>query len=226
MAPAQYVESTARAPVRSTIDGWLVLGGLVGPIVFTLTYTVAGLLRPGYSPVDQAISDLGVGPNAWVVNGSLILVGALLVGFAVGFYRTVRSPASTALRVASAVLLASVGLGYAVAGIFDERNPLHWQLGSPLVYGGAIFGFPLAGFLLRRDPALRGWGNASLAAGLVTLLLVVLTFYTFSSYTFVEGDPSPEGRFGGLMERILFTWILAWYVAFGWRLFRGSAGSV
>jgi hypothetical membrane protein len=226
MTQAQLLRRTGPTPGRATLDRWLALGGLVGPIVFTLTYTVAALLRPGYSPVDQAISDLGVGEYAWALNGSLVLLGLLLVGFAVGFYRTIRPPSSAGLRLASAVLLASVGIGYAVAGIFDETDPLHWQLGAPLVYGGATFGFLPAGFLLRRDPAWRSWGSASLAFSVATLLLVVLTFYVFSLYTFVEGDPSPEGPLGGLMERLLFTEILAWYAALGWRLWYGSPGSV
>jgi hypothetical membrane protein len=226
MTEERSVGRTETAPRRASVDRWLALGGLVGPMLFTLTYTVAGLLRPGYSPVDQAISDLGVGEDAWVLNGSLILLGLSLVGFAIGFYRTIRPPASTAFRLATAALLAGVGIGYAAAGLFDETNPLHWQLGAPLVYGGATFGFLLAGLLLRRERAWRSWGTASLVASVVTLGLVALTFFTFSSYSFAEGDPSPEGRLGGLMERALFVEILAWYAAFGWRLFRGPPGSL
>jgi hypothetical membrane protein len=217
---------TRTEPVRqrASIDRWLALGGLIGPAIFVVTFTVAGMLRAGYSPVDQAISDLGVGDNAWLVNGSLLILGLTLVGFAIGFYRTIRPPASPALRVVTALLIASVGIGYAVAGIFDETNPLHWQLGAPLVYGGAILGFLLAGILLRRDPVWRGWGALSLLASLTTLVLVALTFYTFSSYTLTPGDPSPDGQLGGLMERVLFIEILAWYAAVGWRLYRGSPG--
>jgi hypothetical protein len=51
-------------------------------------------------------------------------------------------------------------LAFTVAGmlrIVPETNPLHWQLGAPLVYGGATLGFLLAGLLLRRSPAWRGW---------------------------------------------------------------------
>jgi hypothetical membrane protein len=147
MTKERSVGRTETAPRRASVDRWLALGGLVGPILFTLTYTVAGLLRPGYSPADQAISDLGAGEDAWMLNGSLILLGLSLVGF----YRTIRPPASTAFRLATAALLAGVGIGYAVAGIFDETDPLHWQLGAPLVYGGATFGFLLAGLLLRRE---------------------------------------------------------------------------
>jgi hypothetical protein len=51
-------------------------------------------------------------------------------------------------------------------------NPLHWQLGAPLVYGGATLGFLLAGLLLRRSPAWRGWGTVTLQASLATLPIV------------------------------------------------------
>jgi hypothetical protein len=43
-------------------------------------------------------------------------------------------------------------------------------------------------------------------------VLVALTFYTFSSYQFTSG-PAPVGQYGGLMERVLFIEILAWYAA-------------
>jgi hypothetical protein len=36
------------------------------------------------------------------------------------------------------------------------------------------------------------------------------------------GDPSPNGRLGGLIERIVIIEILAWYTATGWRIFRES----
>jgi hypothetical membrane protein len=171
----------------------------------------------------QAISDLGIGENAWLLNGSLVILGVALVAFTLSFYHSMRPLAGRAFRLVCAVLLASVGVGFAVAGIFDETNPLHWQLGAPLVYGGAAFGFLVAGLLLRRDPAWRGWGNFSLLASLTTIVLIGLTFYTFASYTYSPDSPgtaAAEGQLAGFMERVLFIEILAWYVVFGWRLFR------
>jgi hypothetical membrane protein len=144
-----------------------------------------------------------------------------LVGLAISFSRSIRPWSPTALRAASAALLAAVGVGYGVAGIFPETNPLHWQLGAPLVYSGAIVGFLLAGLLLRRSPAWRGWATVTLLASLATLVLIGLTFYTFSFYEFTAG-PAPVGQYGGLMERVLFIQILAWYAAVGWRLFRAT----
>jgi hypothetical membrane protein len=210
---------TEPAPQVASLERWLALGGVAGPLLFVLAFTVTGMLRPGYSPVDQAISDLGIDEHAWIVNGSLVILGLSLVGLAISFSRSIRPRSPMALRAASAALLAAVGVGYAVAGIFPETNPLHWQLGAPLVYGGATLGFLLAGLLLRRSPAWRGWATVTLLASLATLVLVALTFYTFSFYEFT-GGPSPVGQYGGLMERVLFIEILAWYAAVGWRLFR------
>jgi hypothetical protein len=60
----------------------------------------------------------------------------------------------------------------------------------------------------------------TLLASLATLVGVGLTFSTFSSYH--TSGPSPVGQYGGLMERVLFIEILAWYAAVGWRLFRAT----
>jgi len=54
----------SRSPERAA--GWLVVAGVLGPFLFVLLFTAAGLLRPGYSAVRQPVSDLGVGPNAWL----------------------------------------------------------------------------------------------------------------------------------------------------------------
>ena len=221
MTRPEAIDSTFPAPVMPSIDRWLLLGGLFGPVLFILAWTVGDLTRPGYSWVDQAISDLGIGDGAWMLNGSLVILGLTLVGFAIAFYRTFRALASPAYRVACAVLLACVGAGYAVAGIFDETKPMHWEVGAPLVYAGAIFGFIIAGRMLRRSPLWGWWGTLSLLASAATLVLVVATFYTFSMYTY-SGFTPVTGHFAGLMERILFVEILAWFAALGWRLFRGS----
>jgi hypothetical membrane protein len=159
-------EHASVGPTRSAIsvaplDRWLAVGGVIGPVLFVITFTLAGLARPGYSPVDQAISDLGIGENGWVLNLSLIVLGLLLVGYAIAFYRSVRTDGPAALRLAAMALISAVGLGYAAAGIFPETNPLHWLVGATLVYGGAIFWFLFAGLLLRGGPALRGWAAST-----------------------------------------------------------------
>lgn len=195
---------------------WSSFGGVVGPILFVVTFTVAGFFRPGYSPVYQAVSDLGVGDNGWILNASLVILGLLMSGFAISFYRTVRPEASPALRFVTALLIALVGVGFALAGIFPETTPMHWVVSAPLVFLGAPLAFLLTGLLLRGDRAWRGWAIYSLIASLATVVLVPILFYTFSPST------PPTAQVGGLMERVVFIEIFAWYVAFGWRQFRAQ----
>jgi hypothetical membrane protein len=193
---------------------WSAFGGVVGPILFVLTFTVAGFFRRGYSPVYQAISDLGVGDYGWVLNASLVILGLLMTGLAISFYRTVRPEANRVFRFVCAAIIAIVGVGYAVAGIFPETNPIHWIVGATLVFLSAPLAFFFAGLLLLGDRAWRGWGIYSLIASLTTVVLIAITFYTFSPST------PPSVQIGGLMERVVSIEILAWYVALGWKLFR------
>jgi hypothetical membrane protein len=214
MATHRVPEST----VRRT-DRWLAAGGFIGPIVFVVVFTALGIARPGYSPIDQAVSDLGIGANDWILNASLIFMGLSLVGCAISLYRTVRFPASRALRSLGLVLLASVGLGFAVAGLFPETNPVHYVVGAPLAFAGSILGFLVTGVLLRRNVTWRTAGSLTLLASLATAILIVLTFYVFSFYRW-SGGTAPVGQNGGLMERIVFVEIMAWFATVGWRLSR------
>jgi hypothetical protein len=70
---------------RNLTARWLALAGVVGPMVYVAVFTFAGFLRPGYSPIHQAISDLGVGPNGWLLDESLAITGLLLIVFTVSF---------------------------------------------------------------------------------------------------------------------------------------------
>src|SRR5262245_46047417 len=114
---------------RGNAARWLALAGVVGPILFVLGFTLAGFLRPGYSPISQAVSDLGVGPNAWLQNANFVLFGLLLITFASGFYLGMRSVISRGWLVACFVLLILSGVGIINGGIFTEDPStviLHW----------------------------------------------------------------------------------------------------
>src|SRR5258707_939540 len=99
---------------------WFAFAGVGGPILFVLVFTLAGFLRPGYSPLSQAVSDLGVGPNAWLQNANFVVFGLLLIAFAIGFYQGMRSVISRGWLVACLVLLMLSGVGIINGGIFKE----------------------------------------------------------------------------------------------------------
>jgi hypothetical membrane protein len=201
---------------------WWPLAGVVGPLLFVVVYTLAGFLRPGYSPVHQAISDLGVGSNGWLVDVSCVITGLLLIGFAVGFALSLRPVLHQGWRWLIAVLFALHGLGLAVAGIFTEAPStvmIHWLVGADLAFFGPVVAFLVTGLALRRETRWRGWGIALLIASFLTLVVIAITFWIFT-----PGTPLASLRLGGLMERVLLIEIEVWYVALGWRLF-AQAGS-
>ncbi len=198
---------------------WSGLGGVVGPVLFVVMFTAAGVLRPGYSPVHQAISDLGVRPMPWLLNVPLVVLGFLLVVLAVGFFQAMRPVMSLGWRWSCAVLLAFPGLGYATAGIFPETNPIHWMVGMSLLVVGSLVGFLLVGLQVRRIPPWRGYGIYSLLASASLAVLIVLM-----NLTFIPTSPLAALRLGGLAERIVFIDLLAWYVVTGWRLFLTTTG--
>jgi hypothetical membrane protein len=196
---------------------WLALAGVVGPLLFVAVFTLAGILRPGYSPIHQAISDLGVGSNGWLLDVSLILNGLLLIGLAVGVALSMRPVLSQGWRWLIAALLSLHGVGLAIAGIFTEAPAtlaIHWMVGAPLTFFGPIVAFLVIGLVLRRDAWWGGWGISLLIASLLTLVLIAVTFWVFT-----PGTPQASLELGGLMERVSMIEIEAWYVALGWRLF-------
>lgn len=148
---------------------------MVGPILLVVAFTVGGVLRPGYSPIHQAVSDLGVGSNPWLLNVPCVLLGVLLTAFATSFFRSLRPALSRRWRWICAVLLACTGLGFAVAAIFTEAPAtvaIHWMVGMSLLVLGAVAGFLVTGLALRRDTQWRTWSTYSLVSSLVTVLLI------------------------------------------------------
>jgi len=100
---------------------WLALiGGVINPIAFVLTYTVAGFLRPGYSPIHQAISDLGVGSNGSLLDTLAVISGLLLIAFVVGFALSMRRVLTLGWRWFGSAFLGLRGLALVTTAIFTE----------------------------------------------------------------------------------------------------------
>jgi hypothetical membrane protein len=197
---------------------WSGLSGVVAPILFVLLFTAAGSLRPGYSAISQAISDLGVGPMAWLVNIPIVILGLLVLALAVGFFLAMQPVMSEGWRWTSAVLTAIPGLGLAAGGIFSEAPStlvFHILLGATLGLYFPVVTFFLVGLQLVRNREWRGFGIYSLIASLATIAIIV-----FMQQAFTPGSALAGFHIAGLAERVDLVEILAWYVIMGWRLFR------
>lgn len=166
---------------------------------FTAGLVIAEALYPGYSVSNNFISDLGVGPAAGVFNGSVFLLGLLVVVAAV---------LGRALfgRV-FLVLLVITGIGAMGVGVFTENaGVLH------TVFSFVAFLFAglsaIWSFRLQKPPM----SYLSAVLGILGLVAVVL---------FASGTYAGLGRGG--MERMIVYPVLAWAMAFGGSLMSAEA---
>ncbi len=110
------------ARARNTIQNdsltrLLAICGIVGPILFIVVILVFGLLRPGYDPIRQYMSELGEidAPNAIAFNMAAFLLGLMMIAFAFGLHRGISEGKGSKLVP---ILIAVSGVGWVGASIF------------------------------------------------------------------------------------------------------------
>lgn len=205
----------------------LALGAVAGPVLFTLAWLVLGFLSPGYtawgirfapySPIVQPISGLGLGPTAPFMNTAFVLGGLSLLIGVVGILHSITEIGAVA-RWSCTVLLALSPLGMMMDGIFTLQSFFLHFVGFGLGCGSPVLSFLVAGFVLRRVPHWRRFGNWLLLASPLTLALLVLSQVTFNEVAVVAGQ-----GVAGLTERIVVVETLAWFAALGLLAFRRSS---
>ena len=196
----------------------LLTGGVVGPVLFVVVFTILGASRPGYDPMRQFVSLLMLSDGGWVQVASFLLSGLLILGFAVGL-RRVLTPGPGCRLAPIGVGLA--GLGLVIAGIFPtdplQGYPPGTPPGLPLVpswhavihlFGALLFfgGLPFASIVLARRFSAAGavgWAIYSAASGLGMFVINAAT----------GASPGTAGMFpdvAGLLQRIAIVLGLAW----------------
>ncbi|MBB5867781.1 putative membrane protein [Allocatelliglobosispora scoriae] len=205
---------------HGTATRLLLAAGIVGPVLFVLTFTVAGWLRPGYSALASAVSDLGVGSTAWIQNANFLLFGILLIAFAAGF-RRVASELIGGHATGGAILIATTGIGMLGAVLFPAKPPteiLHFLLGFLIVIVSAIAAAFYLGRQFRRVPEWRVLARYSTWTGLIAVALVLVTFVALN-----PASPLEKAGVGGLINRILAVETFAWYAVTGYWLWRHTS---
>jgi hypothetical protein len=216
---------TAWTPtVRGAIQETLFVGGLLSSVIYVGFDLVSAARYPGYSLVNQAISELSAigAPTAafWAWLGPVY--GVLFAAFTIGVLRAGRG--NRALRRTGWIMLAFVAWG-----LLWPLFPMHQRgtettttdLGHLVLGGGSsllILGFIVSGaFAL--GGRFRAW---SLASAFVYLVTCLATFGYVNRIS--AGAPTP---WLGVIERVMIYSYLAWIAALAVALLRRDrAGGV
>jgi hypothetical protein len=91
--------------------------GVIGPILFVLVFTIDGALTPGYSAINNAVSDLEFGATGWIQRVNFLALGLLLIVFALAFFQSIRPMLASPWRQISAGLLVLSGAGFLLASL-------------------------------------------------------------------------------------------------------------
>jgi len=196
----------------------LLTGGVLGPVLFVVVFTILGASRPGYDPMRQFVSLLMLSDGGWVQVASFLVSGLLILGSAVGL-RRVLSPGPGCRLAPVGVGLA--GLGLVIAGIFPtdplQGYPPGTPPGLPLVpswhavlhlIGALLFfgGLPFASIVLARRFSSSGAVGGAIYSAFSGVGMFVINASTGAS-------PGTAGMFpdaAGLLQRIAIVLGLAW----------------
>ena len=158
------------------------VAGMLGPLLFTLSFLVNGFLRPDYHPVRMYISELSIGPGGWIQIVSFMLLGVCILLFAFGVNEAF--PTGRASRAAP-ILFAVIAVCYFLSGpfvtdplsMFDNQQTLHGT--SHGIFGAIVFSLSTAVcFVLWRrfhiDEKWKPLAPFTLIAGILMAVLIVL----------------------------------------------------
>jgi hypothetical protein len=198
----------------------LAICGIVGPILFIVVILVFGLLRPGYDPIRQQMSELGeVGaPNAIAFNmAAYFLLGLLMIAFAFGLHRGISEGKGSKLVP---ILIAVSGVGWIGASFFrcDPGCVNESVTGRMHDLTGMIAVFPLLiaplAILprLKKDNRWQSYRPFSLIMGALAVILFAVMFTAAVS-------PALE-PYRGLIQRLTFFTPLLWIEVMAIRLLR------
>jgi hypothetical protein len=190
--------------------------GIVSAVLLTVTYVVGDILRPGFSSMSQAISELieAGSPNKTLLDIMLFFFHGLVIPFAYGLHKGINDGKGSKL---GPWLLAGAGvLGLVITAFFPcdpgcepvtLRGILHIFIAVPM---GFMILFAILAFS-RRMKKTENWKQYS----------------TYSLITFIAGFllgvlavVFAKSSVGGLIERLISASYQQWYVVMGVILIR------
>lgn len=189
----------------------LVLSGTLAPVVYVGTVILGGILRPEYSHVGQAISELVAAgaPNKPLLSALFIVYNTLCGAFGIGLLLHVRrSSAPKTSGTIGAVSLIAVGFTGLLLELFFPQDP-----GGPAVTLAGTMHIILAGV------AALGSMAAIAATGLWFRNAKATRYYTVYSLVtcavvFISGGSTPilglANPYFGVLERVTIGSFILW----------------
>ena len=216
-----------RSSIRAKIAA---LAGMLGPLLFVVTFSVEGWLRPGYDARRMFISALSLGPRGWIQIVNFLFLGVALFVFSRGVAAAFREgKASRAghvlLTIIAVALFASGPFVMDPMGTVREAMTVHGILHN--IFGAFVFSLtPVTCFVFwrrfRTDESFRSLRTWTLVAGIVTTLAVVLLRIA---------TPRPPGpgnaltSFTGVIQRTEAVTFFAWVFTFARALYRRAGAA-
>jgi hypothetical membrane protein len=202
-----------------------VRAGLVGPILFAGVFLVEGRLRPGYDPLAQTVSELGIGPRGFIQIANFLVFGIAFTTFAAALRRDFRARGIPSI---GPTMLIGIGVLLFLCGVFvadPATTPLSQYSTHGIVH--AIVGIPIFVLMpvilvvfavsIRRDAHWRSLVVPTIVAAVAVVAVLVIAF----SKTRPIGEPPYP--YGGLLQRAhAFSWF-AWTLLAARRLGRSLA---
>jgi Protein of unknown function (DUF998) len=222
--------SNTRSSMKISGTEFLLLCGVIGPLLFILVLLIEGATRPGYSAWQTAGSYLALSNQGWEQIANFLVCGSLIIAFAVGLRRIWRTGRAS---VWGPLLIGLFGLGLVIAGVFVTDPGGGYPPGAPVngapqtwhgwfhgINGLLLFNvvLPAACFVLARrfaaDPHNRRWATYSWMTGALILVISIVGTITLP---IAENAGFPV--VDGLIQRveIIIGWV--WLALTAQRLF-------
>ena len=198
---------------------WYAICGVIGPILYAVTVIIGGLLRRGYSHIEQAVSELLVvgAPNKLLLDTMMIIYSILVIIFPFGLHKGINDGKGSKVGPVS---LSLTGVLVLLATIFFPMDPI----GEPVTFTGtmhkvmamglmpflAIFGMLAIWHRTKSDTQWSGYDTYSLVTFIVAIIIGVMAGV-------LAGSP-----YTGLVERLIVGTILQWNLVMAIKLLRLS----
>lgn len=203
-----------------TLKKLLMLSGIAAALVYVGTVILGGLLRPGYSHISMAISELVAegAPNRTLLSSLFLVYNALLTLFGMGLFASGnRASRGRGLGIVGSLALVLVGIAGLLMELVFAQEPggtattfagtMHFVMAG-IASLGTIVAVLMLGLWFRNVPELKGYV-------LYSMISVAVIFVSGGGSVVAMANHSP---IFGLIERTTILTFTLWMFVVGWKM--------